>query len=32
MIGISDEIADGVMDGSVVMTLLKPIDYKKNTI
>ena len=32
MIGISEEIADGVMDGSVIMTLLKPIDYRVSLI
>lgn len=32
MIGISEEIADGVMEGSVVMTLLKPIDYRLSLI
>lgn len=32
MIGISDEIADSVMDGSVVMTLIKPIDYRISLI
>lgn len=31
-VGISDEIADGVMEGSVVMTLLKPIDYRISLI
>ena len=31
-IDISDEIADGVMEGSVVMTLLKPIDYRISLI
>ncbi len=32
MIGVSDEISDGVMEGSVVMTLLKPIDYRMSLI
>lgn len=31
-IGISEEISDGVMDGSVVMTLIKPIDYRLSLI
>lgn len=28
MVGISDEISDNVMEGSVAMTLIKPIDYR----
>ena len=32
LIGISGEISDGVMEGSVVMTLLKPIDYRLSLI
>lgn len=32
MIGISGEISDGVTDGSVVMTLIKPIDYRMSLI
>ena len=32
LIGISGEISDGVKDGSVVMTLLKPIDYRLSLI
>ena len=32
MIGVSHEISDGVMDGSVVMTLIKPIDYRISLI
>lgn len=31
-IGISDEITDDVMEGSVVMTLIKPIDYRMSLI
>lgn len=32
MIGVSEEISNGVMEGSVVMTLLKPIDYRMSLI
>ena len=32
MIGISDEISNDVMEGSVAMTLLKPIDYRMSLI
>ena len=32
MIGISEEISDNVLDGSVAMTLLKPIDYRLSLI
>ena len=32
LIGISGEISDGVKDGSVVMNLIKPIDYRLSLI
>lgn len=32
MVGISDEISDNVMEGSVAMTLIKPIDYRMSLL
>lgn len=32
MIGISDDVSDDVMEGSVVMTLIKPIDYRMSLV
>ena len=32
MIGISEEISNDVMEGSVAMTLLKPIDYRLSLV
>lgn len=32
MIGVSDEIGDAVTEGSVAMTLIKPIDYRASLI
>lgn len=32
LVGISDEISDNVMEGTVAMTLIKPIDYRMSLI